>query len=476
MTKRTTCEGANHGSDGHAQHGWRHHGREVANHGHHRVGVGLCWSIGASRTESICHVGEQWAQVLQRAVSPDGTCGGEELGLVVCCWQIADLANVHGRNVGESVVGKSHRGIRLRVWIVACGTEIGELGGEVPIECPLLGHGPHHVVEEGHAAEWIGCSIAKGQIVRHGLRLGAVSLKYMADDTNWGDTLKVAPVPVVDIPELDVSVYADAFQDSAHIAEVTSSFLRSATERGDTHVLLVSTAMVYGAWPNSPTPISERQPVRAVPRFAFANACATAEALVDSWRREVPGRAATILRPVPVVEPRRPSALVQALADAVASEVAGTDMTAQFLHVDDLAEAKRIVHQLQPDGIFNVAPNGAIVGERLKELSPHAFSLSLPASVREFVDAVRWRFSKGPIPPGLREYTRHSWCVSNEKISALGWTAKYSNEEAFVEGTTGSWYSSLSAQRRQELALGAAGVGVVMTLLLLRRLVKRARR
>ena len=57
----------------------------------------------------------------------------------------------------------------------------------------------------------------------------------------------------------------------------------------------------------------------------------------------------------------------------------------------------------------------------------------------------------------------------NEKISALGWVARHSNEEAFVEGTTGSWYSSLSAQRRQELALGGAGVGVAMALLLLKR-------
>lgn len=277
-------------------------------------------------------------------------------------------------------------------------------------------------------------------------------------------------------PELDVSAYADSFDRAELIVDVTRSFLRSATESRQGHVILVSSAMVYGAWPNNPVPISEREPVRPVPSFAFAVACATAEALVDEWRTAAPGRTATVLRPVPVVAPERPSRLVHALADAVGGEAVSGDLAAQFLHEEDLDSAKRLVRRLRPDGIFNVAPDGAIVGERLHELSSHALNIALPAWVRESVDALRWRFMNGPVPPGLREYARHSWHVSNEKIRSLGWVPRVPNEEAYVAGSEGSWLDGVSAKRRQEIALAGSMVAVLGVIAGAVRLIRRRSR
>ena len=281
------------------------------------------------------------------------------------------------------------------------------------------------------------------------------------------------PVPS---PELDISAYADSFDRADLIIDVTRSFLRSATDSGQSHVILVSTAMVYGAWPNNPVPISEREPVRPVPSFAFAVSCATSEALVDEWRTAVPGRTATILRPVPVVSPDRPSRLVHALADALGGEAVSADLAAQFLHEDDLDTAKQLVRRLKPDGILNVAPDGSIRGERLHELSSHALNLALPAWARESIDAVRWRFLNGPVPPGLREYARHSWDVSNEKLRALGWEPRVSNEESYVAGSDGSWLDAISAKRRQELALAGSVAAVAGTVLAVIRFARRSRR
>ena len=270
-------------------------------------------------------------------------------------------------------------------------------------------------------------------------------------------------------PELDISAYADSFDRADLIVDVTRSFLRNATD----HVILVSSAMVYGAWPNNPVPITEREPVRPVPAFSFAVACATAEALVDEWRTAVPGRTATVLRPVAVVSPDRPSRLVLALADALGSEAVSDELAAQFLHEDDLESAKVLVRRLRPDGVLNVAPDGAIRGERLHELSPRSFAVPMPAWARGSVDALRWRFMNGPVPPGLREYARHSWHVSNERLRALGWEPRVSNEEAYVAGSGGSWIDSVSPKRRQEIALAGSAAAVAGVLLAVIRLLRR---
>jgi nucleoside-diphosphate-sugar epimerase len=270
--------------------------------------------------------------------------------------------------------------------------------------------------------------------------------------------------------------------DAAGIEAITDkarAFLENASRDHNNHVILVSSAMVYGAWENNPSPLSEEDVVRPLPAFSFGVACLTAEALVDQWRTDAPGRSATILRPAPVVVPGGNSRLVLALAHAVSSESVGSVMSAQFLHFDDLESAIAIAQLVKPDGVFNVAPDGAISGERLGELAAHPLRVKLPRWARDVVDVLRWRLQRGPIPPGLREYTRHSWVISNEKLRALGWTPRISNEEAYVEGTTGSWVSTLSAKRRQEMslaAMGVAGAGVIASVVAIVRRVQRGRR
>jgi nucleoside-diphosphate-sugar epimerase len=254
------------------------------------------------------------------------------------------------------------------------------------------------------------------------------------------------------------------------------AFLEGADRSENSHVILVSSAMVYGAWENNPSPLSEDDVVRPVPSFAFAVSCLTAEALVEQWRSQQPGRSATILRPAPIVIPSGNSRLVLAVAHAVSSESVGSVMSAQFLHFDDLESAIALAQMVKPDGVFNVAPDGAISGERLSELAAHPLRVKLPRWARDVVDVLRWRLQRGPIPPGLRQYTRHSWVVSNEKLHTLGWEPRVSNEEAYIEGTTGSWISTLSAKRRQELSLAAMGVGGALLIVSAIALVRRVRR
>jgi hypothetical protein len=118
------------------------------------------------------------------------------------------------------------------------------------------------------------------------------------------------------------------------------------------------------------------------------------------------------------------------------------------------------------DGVYNVAPDGSIPGDRVRALSGRRFRLPLPERLADVVAALRWRFQRGPIPPGLGSYTRSTWVIANDKLRAEGWEPTVTNEQAYVEGTEASWLTMVTPKRRQELALGgmilaiAAATGV----------------
>jgi hypothetical protein len=104
----------------------------------------------------------------------------------------------------------------------------------------------------------------------------------------------------------------------------------------------------------------------------------------------------------------------------------------------------------------------------------------MPLRLARLLARIRWRFQRGPIPPGLLPYTAYPWLVANDRLKAAGWQPRYTNEQAYVAGTEARWWTMLSPKRKQELALAGAGVGVaglaVGIGLLVRRLVRRARR
>lgn len=228
------------------------------------------------------------------------------------------------------------------------------------------------------------------------------------------------------------------------------------------HLVLVSSAMVYGAMANNPVPLTEEAVLRPDPDFVFARQLASVEQLVEEWRRSDTRRAVTVLRPVVTVAADDTSSLARALAAGKGHRFAETDPGSQFVHLDDVASAvvRAVTDRL--DGVYNVAPDGWIPGERVLALTGDRFKVPLPDRLAEVVDNLRWRFQRGPIPPGLRAYTREPWLVANDKLKETGWQPTVTNEQAYVEGTEAPWYTMVTPKRRQELSLGALAVGLAV--------------
>jgi nucleoside-diphosphate-sugar epimerase len=239
-----------------------------------------------------------------------------------------------------------------------------------------------------------------------------------------------------------------------------AELIAEAERTGARHIVFLSSAMVYGASPNNPIPLTEEAVLRPDPEFVFARQMASAEQLVEQWRREDAKRSVSVLRPVVIMSGDDSSGLARALAAGSATRFGEEDPGSQFVHLEDVASA--VVHAAvrRLDGVFNVAPDGWIPAARVRALTGERLSLPLPSQVAEIVEAVRWRFQRGPIPPGLRSYIVFPWLVANDRLRATGWEPVVTNEQAYVEGTETKWWTMVSPQRRQELAL--AGLTIVV--------------
>ncbi len=208
-----------------------------------------------------------------------------------------------------------------------------------------------------------------------------------------------------------------------NVTDGAAQMLDEANAGRASHLVLVSSAMVYGAYANNPVPLTEDAILRPDVEFVYARQLAAVEALADRWRRAAPGRTVTVLRPVVAMAADGTSSLARALAAGFGHRAGAEDPPAQFLHLDDLASAVVLAVDHRLDGVYNVAPDGWVPGDRVRALTGARPRIRLPDRVAEVVAAVRWRFQRGPIPPGLGSYTREPWLVANDRLKAHGWVA-----------------------------------------------------
>ncbi|NQY55709.1 MAG: NAD-dependent epimerase/dehydratase family protein [Ilumatobacteraceae bacterium] len=273
----------------------------------------------------------------------------------------------------------------------------------------------------------------------------------LADDVSEVDV-------VVDLGSSDYDRRAERRESAT---ESCSATLDVAERLGADHVVFVSSALVYGASPNNPVPITEEAVLRPDVEFVFARQLASAEELVEQWRRAHRDRATTVLRPVLALAEGESSRLARALVAGLGWRFAVADPPAQFLHLDDLAAAVGVAIEQRLDGVYNVAPDGWVAGERVRALSGERPRVPVPDRVRDVLGRLSWRFQRGPIPPGLAPYTQASWVVANGRLRTRGWRPTITNEQTYVEATEAPWWTMITPKRRQELTLGTAVIAAI---------------
>jgi nucleoside-diphosphate-sugar epimerase len=241
-------------------------------------------------------------------------------------------------------------------------------------------------------------------------------------------------------------------------------------------VVLLSSALVYGARDTNPVPLTEDAPVRPNPSIPAAVERAQLEAMVGTWAGE---RSATcaLVRPSIVVGPDNGRWLARSPWSTSGLQISGGGAPVQFLHVDDLATAVTAVAARGVDGPVNAAPDGWLTADQVKALKGPAPRVRVRRDLA--VRLARWgaRFGLAPGDPTTIIAASAPWVVANDRLRGLGWEPTFTNEEAYVDADRGGPWARLTPRHRQELALGGAAVvvlgGVAAVALLVRRRLRR---
>jgi UDP-glucose 4-epimerase len=192
-------------------------------------------------------------------------------------------------------------------------------------------------------------------------------------------------------------------------------------------LVVLSSAMVYGANVRNPNFLTEDMPLRGGAEPGFVRDKVDVERQLEAFRSEV-GLAACVLRPCWTVGADASSG-ASLLAQSRALTVLGFDPPLQLLHIDDLADALKRAVDGTVEGAFNVAPRGVLRLSSALRLAG-CVPLPLPGPLAYPLAEILWRSYGAGIGVSL-DFLRYCWTVDAAKLEAkLGAAPRFTTREA----------------------------------------------
>jgi UDP-glucose 4-epimerase len=212
----------------------------------------------------------------------------------------------------------------------------------------------------------------------------------------------------------------------------TQNVLDAAAAADVGHVLVTSSAVAYGAFPDNPVPLTEDDPVRGVGDFEYARDKAESDRVCQLWALQHPDRVMTIVRPCIVFGPNVDNYLLRLWTDQpFRADFGGADPGVQFVHEDDVVEAVVALLDGRVGGAFNVAGDGTMSNAECASLIGLK-SRRVPERAARRILGFMWRVRRAEAPPGSIAFAVHPWIVSNEKLKReTGWQPRYSTRQTF---------------------------------------------
>ncbi len=290
---------------------------------------------------------------------------------------------------------------------------------------------------------------------------------------------RLTGIDVIVHTDLDLDPDSDSRARRAYNVRGAQTVLTAAAAGGVGRVILITSAMVYGAKPDNPVPLDETAPLDADPDGSVVGDFMEIEQLAERSPRTNPGMAVTVVRPAALVGEGIDTLITRHFEAPRLLAVKGCAPRWQFCHVADLMSAIELAAAGVVTGAFAVGSEGWLDQEQVEELSGLR-RIELPAGVT-FATAQRLhRAGITPAPVADLHYVVYPWVVDCQALRQAGWEPAVTNAEA-LEVLLGerAGRHAVAGRRlaKKDATITAAGatVAVIGTAAIVRQVRKRRR-
>ncbi|MFI6500739.1 NAD-dependent epimerase/dehydratase family protein [Nonomuraea typhae] len=277
----------------------------------------------------------------------------------------------------------------------------------------------------------------------------------------------------------DYAVDSDPAERRAYNLRAAQTVLTASAAARVRRVVLVTSAMVYGAAPDNPVPLPEDSAVAAEPDTGVVGDYLEIEALVRRALRSNTGLEVTVLRPAAVVGPGVDTVITRHFESPRLLAVKGCNPRWQFCHVEDLVSALELAARGLVTGVVAVGSDGWLEQEQVEEQSGIR-RLDLPAGLTFGTAQRLHRLGITPAPATDLHYVVYPWVVDCVALREAGWKPAWTNEAALEQLLELRENRTTVVGRRlpvKEATLTAAGatVAVIGTAAIVRQVRKKRR-
>lgn len=238
----------------------------------------------------------------------------------------------------------------------------------------------------------------------------------------------------------------------------------AATAAGVRHLVVVTSAMTYGASAHHPVPLREDTPVQVEVEEGLVGDLLAVEQLLETVRRVHPGLQVTVVRPAALVGPQIDTVITRHFEAPRLLTIRGGCPAWQFCHIEDLASALVHVVDHRLGQVVTVGSSGTMSQAEVEQISGMR-RVELSASAAEGAAQRLHRLGVLPTPATELAYAVYPWAVASETLIADGWEPAYDNQTCLgvlLEGIRGRHAVAARRLDRKDAALGAASAAVAL--------------
>jgi len=212
--------------------------------------------------------------------------------------------------------------------------------------------------------------------------------------------------------------------------------LAGVQQAGCRQIVVMSSTVVYGAYPGIAPFQGEEDPLCIHPRLPYARDKVLTERKCHDFARGNPTIGTCVVRPAIVVGPNWGNLWAAVFFMLpVLPRIDGHDPAFQFIHEADLVQLLRLCIQKGVAGTFNAAADGALTLGEIATMVGRP-TMSVPASLARAGLWALHHLSVLPVgsPPALIEFFSYPWVANNGKAKrVLRFRPRYTSREAFAE-------------------------------------------